>query len=110
AEKALFDKSVEQVGAIEDFDALAQALETNIGHFRNHAEGFWGKRAHEKVRWRQLAKLASAASLLLQHARTEVLWRSLGDAVDWFTHQGWEVDEQGEMLFRDDADIPGGLV
>jgi hypothetical protein len=110
AEKALFDKAVEQVAAIEDFDTLANALETNIGHYRNHADGFWGKRAQDKVRWGHLAKLASAASLLLQHARTEALWRAPADAVDWFTHQGWEVDQQGEELFRDDADMPGGLV
>jgi hypothetical protein len=85
-------------------------LETNIGYYRNHADGYWGKRAEDKVRWGHLAKLASAASLLLQQARTEVLWRSPADAVDWFTHQGWEADQQGEVLFRDDADMPGGLV
>lgn len=110
AEKALFDKAVEQVSAIEDFDALAKTLETSIGHYRSHAEGFWGKRAVDKVRWGHLVKLASAASLLLQQAKAEVLWKSPADAVDWFTHHGWEADQQGEVLFREDAEMPGGLV
>lgn len=110
AEMACFDKTVKQVSAIEDFESLAKALETNIGHYRSHADGFWGRRAEDKVGWGHLAKLASAASLLLQHARTETLWRSPSEAVDWFTHQGWEVDQQGEVLFRDNAAMPGGLV
>jgi len=42
--------------------------------------------------------------------KTEALWRSPANAVDWFIHQGWEVDQQGEVLFRDDAEMPGGLV
>jgi hypothetical protein len=110
AEKTLFDKEVEQVAVIEDFEGLAKALEANVGYYRRHAESFWGKQAQEKIRWNQLARLAAAASLLLQHPRAEALWRSPSDAVKWFTHQGWEVDQQGEALFRYDADMPGGLV
>lgn len=110
AEKALFDKAVEQVASVEDFEALAKVLEANLGYYCRHADGFWGKRAHDKVRWGHLAKLASAAGLLSAQARTETLWRSAADAIDWFTHQGWEVDQQGEALFRDDAEMPSGLV
>ncbi len=110
AEKALFDKAVEQVTSVEDFEALAKLLESNIGYYRMHADGFWGKRAHDKVRWGHLAKLASAAGLLSDQARIETFWRSASDAIDWFTHQGWEVDQQGEALFCDDAEMPGGLV
>lgn len=109
AERALFDKAMGEVAAIQEFDSLAKALETNLGHYRSHADGFWGKRAKEKVRWGHLAKLAAAASLLSQHARTETRWRTAGEAVEWFTHQGWEVDQQGEVLFREDAEMPGGL-
>lgn len=110
AEKALFDKAVEQVASIEDFEALAKVLEVNLGNYCNHAESFWGRRAQVKVQWGHLAKLASAAGLLLQHARSEALWRSPSDAVNWFTHQGWEADQQGEVLFREDANLSGGLV
>jgi len=110
AEKALFEKAVEQVASIEDFEALAKVLETNAGFYRNHADGFWGKRAQDRVRWGHLSKLATAASVLWEQTRAERRWKSPSDAVDWFTHQGWEADQQGEVLFRDDDDLPGGLV
>ena len=110
AEKALFEKAVEHVAAMEDFEALATALETNIGHYGRHADGFWGKRARERVGWGHLVKLASAASLLMQHTGTEARWRSPAEAVDWFVNHGWQLDQHGEVLFGEDAGMPGGLV
>lgn len=110
AERALFDRAVEAVSALNDFDTLAKTLEANASTYRSHADGFWAKRAVEKVRWGHLVKLASAAGLLLEQVGIEKQWKSVGDAVDWFTHHGWEADQQGEQLFREDATMPGGLV
>lgn len=109
AEKALFDREVEAISGIQDFESLAKALDAKAGFYRNHAEGFWGKYARESIRWGHLGKLAAAAGVLLEQAGAESQWKSLGDAVTWFTCRGWEADQQGEMLFRDDSKMPGAL-
>jgi len=109
AERVLFEKAVEQVAGLENFGELAKALEAGMGFYRRHEDGFWGKRAKSRLRWGHLAKLASAAGLLLQEYRVEAGWKSPADAVDWFVRQGWEVDQRGETLFREDPELPGGL-
>jgi len=108
-ERVLFEKAVEEVAAVENFEALAGKLVGGIGYYRRHQEGFWGKRAKSPVRWGHLTKVASAAGLLLQEYRAEAGWKTAADAVGWFVRQGWEVDQHGETLFRDDRDLPGGL-
>ena len=110
AEGAFFEKAVEQVTGVENFEELAKILEGGMGVYRRHADGFWGRRARSRVRWGHLVKLASAAGLLLQESRVEAGWKTPSDAVDWFVRQGWDVDQHGEMLFRDDPELPGGLV
>jgi PglZ domain len=109
AERALFERSVEQVASVENFEELAKTLESAIGFYRRHEEGFWGKRAKNQVRWRHLAKLGAAAAILLQEYRVEAGWKAAAAAVGWFVQRGWEVDQHGEILFRDDPDLPGGL-
>ena len=54
-------------------------------------------------------ELGAAAGLLLQEYRVEAGWKAASDAVGWFVQRGWEVDQQGESLFRDDPELPGGL-
>ena len=109
-ENALFEKAVEQVAGVEDFDELAGRLEGSLRFYRDHEAGFWGKRAKSRVRWGHMVRLASSASVLLQQTRVEAGWKAPEDAVNWYTRQGWEVDQHGEVLFQDDAEIPGGLV
>ena len=110
AERALFEREVAKLGAIESFSDLAKALETQLTSYQAHDRGFWGSRASSPVLWRQLGRLAVAAGALAQHAGAEKLWKKTTDAVEWFTTCGWEVDHQAEKLFSDDLKLPGGLV
>ena len=110
AEEALFEKAVEQVAGVEGFEELAKTLEGGAAFYRRHADGFWARRAKNRVCWAHLVKLASAAGMLFQESRIEAGWKTPSDAVDWFVRQGWEVDQHGEILFQDDSQLPGGLV
>jgi hypothetical protein len=84
-------------------------MEERQSCYAAHAGGFWGSRAGHRVPWRTLLSLARAATVLRQHLGVERRWTSPGEAVTWFTTQGWEVDRLGELLFRDDPELPGGL-
>jgi hypothetical protein len=110
AERALFEREVGRLGAIESFPDLAKALETQLTSYQAHDRGFWGSRATSPVLWRQLGRLAVAAGALAQNAGNEKHWKKTADAVGWFTACGWEVDHQAEKLFSDDLKLPGGLV
>jgi hypothetical protein len=109
AEAALFDREVEHLTKLEDFEPLVRRMEERESWYAVHAGGFWGSRAGHRVPWRTLLSLARAATVLRQHLGVEKRWTSPGEAVTWFTTQGWEVDRFGELLFRDDAELPGGL-
>jgi hypothetical protein len=108
-EEALFQKEVDHLAKLEDFDPLARRLEERESFYAAHACGFWGCCAEQKVPWQSLVSIARAATLLRQQVGTEKSWRTPRDAVAWFTTIGWEVDRQGEVLFRDDAGLPAGL-
>jgi hypothetical protein len=109
AEDALFMKEVDHLAQLDDFDELAKRLEVREPFYSAHARGFWGCRAEQPVPWHSLLSLARTAVILWQHARAEVQWKSARDAVDWFISAGWEIDRQGDFLFRDDSALPGGL-
>lgn len=110
AERALFEREVTKLGAIESFSDLAKALESQLTTYQAHDRGFWGSRATTPVLWRQLDRLAVAAGALAQNIGAEKLWKRTTDAVTWFTASGWEADHQAEKLFSDDPKLPGGLV
>lgn len=109
AEEALFQKEVDHLAQLEDFDPLARRLEEREPSYGAHGRGFWGSRAEQKVPWQSLVSMARAATLLRQQVGVEKEWKTPRDAVAWFTVVGWEIDRQGEVLFRDDAGLPGGL-
>jgi hypothetical protein len=109
AEEALFQKEVDHLAQLEDFDPLARRLEEKEAFYAAHGLGFWGNRAEHKVPWQSLVSLARAATLLLVQVGAEKSWKTPRDAVTWFTALGWEIDKQGEVLFRDDAGLPAGL-
>jgi hypothetical protein len=109
AEDALFQKEVDHLAQLEDFDPLARRLEGREPFYAAHGRGFWGNRAEQKVPWQSLVSMSRAATLLRQQVSVEKEWKTLRDAVAWFTAVGWEIDRQGEVLFRDDAGLPGGL-
>jgi hypothetical protein len=109
-ENALFQRELERLAKVDDFDVLSGQLEQGVQAYQAHAAGFWGERAHARVRWDSLAGLAATAGLLQRQRGVEQNWKSTVDAVDWFTEDGWRVDQAGEVLFREDNHIPGALV
>jgi hypothetical protein len=109
AEEALFQKEVDHIAQLDDFDPLACRLEERESFYGAHGRGFWGSRAEQRVPWQSLVSMARAAALLRQQVGAEKKWKTPRDAVAWFTAVGWEIDRQGEVLFRDDAALPGGL-
>lgn len=111
AESTLFQAEIERLAALAGFEAIARHLESQATLYQQHARSFWGERATGKVRWDRLVDLAEVAELLHQQAKVEQSWTTPAEAVTWFTERGWQVDQAGEILFREDhADLPGGLV
>lgn len=109
AEQPLFDREVEQLAGLEEFEPLAERLERREAFYAAHALGFWGLYAERRVPWQRLVELARVGALILQQSEVQRGWQSLGHAVAWFTSTGWQVDRQSERLFRDDLPLPGGL-
>lgn len=108
-EEVLFQKEIDHLAQLEEFEPLARRLEERESFYAGHARGFWGGRAEQKVAWNNLVALTRAAVLIRQQVGVEKTWKAAREAVAWFTASGWEVDRQGEQLFRDDAGLPGGL-
>jgi hypothetical protein len=109
AEDALFQREVKDLARIEEFEPLARRLEEREPFYSAHAAGFWGARAERRVPWQSLVNLARAAVLLSRESSAERFWKAPSDAVEWFTRAGWEIDRHGEVLFKDDPDLPGAL-
>jgi hypothetical protein len=110
AEAILFQAEVDRLAGLDTFEALARHFDARLTTYQAHSRAFWGHRARQKVRWTHLAELASVAAVLDQHAGVQDGWTSPKDAVAWFTQAGWQVDRAGEALFREDHDLPGGLI
>lgn len=108
-EDALLQKEVDRLAQLDEFEPLARHFEEREPFYAAHTRGFWGCRAEQKVAWQSLLSLARAAVLIRQQVEVEKGWKTPRDAVAWFTASGWEIDRQGEQLFRDDAGLPGGL-
>lgn len=109
AEDALFQREANDLARIEEFEPLAKRLEERETFYVAHAAGFWGARAERRVPWQSLVNLARAAVLMRREASAESSWRTPSDAVEWFIRAGWEIDRQGEVLLRDDPNLPGAL-
>lgn len=109
AESELFKREVAALDKLEEFDGLARRLEERESFYAAHAGGFWGARAEERVPWDSLVALARAAALMLRENTAEREWKAPTDAITWFAGAGWEVDHQGEVLFRDTRSFPAVL-
>ncbi|WP_447972366.1 PglZ domain-containing protein [Nitrospira sp. Kam-Ns4a] len=109
AEDTLFQREVEALACLDEFEPLARRLEEREAFYSAHAAGFWGARAERRVPWQSLVTLARAAVLLERESSAENSWKTPSDAVEWFTRAGWEIDRQGELLFKDDPNLPGAL-
>jgi len=109
-EFTLFQNEVESLAKFDSFDDLSSRLENRIPDYQSHAQGYWGSRAINRVHWKQVLDLAKMASLLKEYTLIESGWKTTADAVYWFTAKGWEADQVGEELFRENVDLGDGLI
>ena len=105
-----FQIEVENLARLESFEELAEYMSHRIDSYRDHAKGFWGKRAKKRVGWADLVNLAESCLTLKQQAGVEKRWKTLPDATTWFVDIGWRVDWIGEQLFKENENIPGALI
>jgi len=112
AEMSFFQREVEHLAAMDDYDTMIAYLDSRYGIYRSHSSGYWGQYAtnQNRVRWSYLTRIAGVASTLYQQVDTEKAWMSPADAVAWFTGGGWQLDQAGEIIFQEDSGVPGGLV
>jgi hypothetical protein len=108
-EETLFTQMADRFDRIEEIDLLARELEQHIQNFQDRSAGFWEQVATHRIGWRYLEQLAEAASLLVENARIEKTFKTASDAVTWYTHNGWMLDQAGELLFIESPDLPKQL-
>jgi hypothetical protein len=108
-EETLFLQTADRLDRVEDVDVLADELARDIQIFQDRAGRFWGKEAREPVGWRHLVELARAAALVVENRAAEKTWKTVGDAIEWYTSRGWQLDLAGERLFKEVADLPAPL-
>ena len=108
-EQALFSLAADRLDRVEEVDVLADELERNAQSYKDRETGFWGKESTHPVGWRFLVELAEVAGLLVHNRETEEAWRKLEDAIDWYASRGWQLDQAGEQLFKETAELPKQL-
>lgn len=101
----LWKKELQIIQSLESDDDLVQYLNQHFDVYSNHAAGFWGKDAHERIAWHHLVSLAQLAQQLHGEKGCAVLWRTPKDAVSWYVNRGWKTDIAGEELFRDEEGL-----
>ena len=109
-ELELFNKELKTIQPCRNDEELVAYLADKIKIYKSHAAGFWGSTAQNKVRWDQLIQMAEIAQRLVAQTSCSTRWRSVRDAISWFTEKGWEIDSAGEVLFADGHDMPAGLL
>lgn len=108
-EETLLERLTTQLDCMEELEALIHELERNLQVVKRRQEGFWGTLATHAVGWKYLVQLADAASLLVENAESEQLWKSAMDAVEWYSSRGWQLDQAGETLFLESPEMPKNL-
>lgn len=108
-EEMLFAQMADRLERIENVDSLAVELEGNLQAFKDRETGFWGRQAAKRIGWRFFVELANVAALLVENAGAEKHWKTATDAVEWYSSRGWQLDQAGEQLFKESADLPTNL-
>ena len=101
AEQAIFaaacGRLVQQSGQalLADLADLQEAI-------AQHTQGFWGHRlVHPKaIPWDELGRLSQAARTLLE-VSAPLPWPTPQAAIDWYTADGWRLDQAGLEIMRD---------
>ncbi len=108
-EDALFLKTTDRLDRLEEVDVLADELGRDVQTYKDRESRFWGKEASNPVGWRHLVEMAGAASLIVENRSVEEIWKTVTDAIDWYSLRGWQLDQAGEQLFKESADLPPPL-
>lgn len=109
-EQELFNRELKTIQPCKNDADLVAYLADKIHIYKSHKAGFWGSTAHNKVGWDQLIQMAEIAQRLVAQTSCSARWRTIDDAVSWFTEKGWEIDSAGEILFADGHDMPTELL
>jgi hypothetical protein len=108
-EETLFTITADRLDRLEEVDVLAAELEKSGQVYRDREIGFWGKDATNCIGWRYLSELSGVAALLVENRNSEDAWKKLSDVIEWYTTRGWQLDQAGEQLFKESADLPKQL-
>lgn len=108
-EDTLFVQAADRLDRLEEVDVLADELSRDIQTYKDREHRFWGREATHPVGWSYLVELADAAALIVENREAEENWKSVSDAIDWYSTHGWKLDEAGEKLFKELANLPGQL-
>lgn len=108
-EKVFFEKELQYIATLKEFDQAADFLASRQSTYTDHAQSFWGCRVKKPVGWSHLVQLAEAAQLFQKQAQVENAWKVPQEAIQWFTQVGWHVDRAGEQLFKEEWQLPEKL-
>ncbi|HVB25512.1 MAG TPA: PglZ domain-containing protein [Ktedonobacteraceae bacterium] len=83
--------------------ALLENLVPLYEDLNRHAHGFWGDWAErpqaQALPWGELTRLSKAATTLLD-ATPRSPWAKPADAIEWYIHVGWRVEQAGEQILQ----------
>ena len=102
AERAIFANTCTSLSQ-QSGRELLEALASLNDDLHRHAQGFWNyKDSHshqQSIPWGELARLGTAVQMLLDASPLRD-WANPGEAIAWYTKNGWRVDKAGEELLR----------
>src|SRR6266581_3875513 len=102
AERAIFAHTCTSLAQLSGRELL-EALASLSDDLQRHAQGFWSyKDSHshpQSIPWGELARLSAAVQMLLDASPLKE-WANNGEALAWYTKDGWRVDTAGDELLR----------
>jgi len=99
-EETLFLQTADRLDRLEEVDVLADDLGRDIQSYKDRESRFWGREASNTVGWRYLVELAGAAALIVENRAVEQSWKSVTDAIDWYSSRGWQLDQAASSFSR----------
>src|SRR6266568_3277432 len=102
AERAIFAHTCTSLSQ-QSGRELLEAFALLNDDLQRHAQGFWNyKDSHshqQSIPWGELARLGTAVQMLLDASPLRD-WANPGEAIAWYTKNGWCIDKAGEELLR----------
>src|SRR6266568_4970972 len=102
AERAIFANTCASL-AQQSGRELLEALASLNDDLQRHAQGFWSYKDSQfhpqSIPWGELARLSAAVQMLLDASPLKA-WANPGEAIAWYTKNGWRIDKAGEELLR----------